>query len=178
MPDTMTKQLEGWLQGLFNAAPDLDDVKAIIAGEPFVVPVKLHPFLTVFVGERREAEERGYGEETGPVVGYAYPGYVSIETLLNDAPALKVGPAGPTSRLMVIPSHDLCDRLTWAVWEAMKGAMDPHQVIEGTVVSYDDKERTQELALGSMRFGLQQRPDSVTNTGTVEFTIYSRREEF
>jgi len=174
--DSFARRLEVWTQDLLDASTELG-VRAIIRGEPFIVPTALFPFASLMIEAEGETTENNEGRDTGPTLSLSYPGHVTIETLLNDAPAFARG-QGVGGRKMVIPSHEACMTLANAARNAMMAATTAAGLLGDAVVSASGKEKTSELYVDEIRFAVSQRPDSVSNTGSFKFHITTRRREY
>lgn len=81
--DTVSDRIEIKLRNLLAASSDFDGIKVFYRGEPGFVPVKLYPFVIVFLSEETEASGEGYNESTG-LRYYRYDGYISLEVIHKD----------------------------------------------------------------------------------------------
>lgn len=178
MTNTMSDRIEEKFRDLLLAEPGCDDLKAIYRGDPYIVPSRLHPFAMVAcVSERAADGERGYGNETGPVTYWVYEGAIALEVLARDSKDL----APDDTRRADVPSYKETRRLMDAArrsvlaWAGKDG-----MIPEGSrVVSADGKETTLLLIVGRVDYGLavQSRSDNVTNIGTFDWRVFSRRED-
>jgi len=172
--DTMGDRIEIYLRSLLASSADLSVVQVFYRGDPGIVPVRLHPFCWVFLSEEREATgESGYAESTG-MRHFYYDGELNFEVLFKDS--LNVV---PVDRLAEVPSYMQSKELTQAgVQAVMEWGGPTGNLEENPVTSFDDKEMTVEFRLGSVRNGLQDRVNNVTNRGSVDFRVYTRRLTF
>jgi hypothetical protein len=165
--------LEVKVADLILNVPGSDGVKALFVGEPgFSVPMKFHPFYVVHVSQAAEARgDGGYNERTG-VRYYRYDGYVSADVALSDIKNMSV----PADRVVHVPSYDATKALIESALDALIEWGGPYGELEANpVTSEDGKELTVELLTDTIRVGLARRDNSVTNRGSFEFHIYTRR---
>lgn len=176
-PDEMAVIVEKWVSGLLDAYEPLAELRAIIRGEAFAMPVELFPFATVFCTSAAETTEGGHGRDTGPTLSRRYDGYVTVETLNADAPALIV--EDPKSRQLLVPSHSDCQRFAGAAYAALFDATgDGQGNLDGLLVTADEREKSSDLILNGIRFGVSARRDSVSDNGTFTFHVTTRRSDF
>lgn len=170
--DTMVDRIEKKVRQVLKTQSRLDAVKVFYRGEPSFVPVKLHPLVVVFIAEKQEATgQEQYTESTG-MKYFRYDGYVAVEVLAKDTRDLMPD----ADRDADVPSYLEAKEMTQAAENAMLTWGGPEgQLDEDPVVSYDGKEATMELRTTITTNGLGRRGDNVTNRGTVNFHIYTRR---
>jgi hypothetical protein len=173
--DTMQDRIEIKLRDLLAGSSDFDSLKVFYRGEPGFVPVKLYPFAIVFLSEEQEAiGQEGFGESTG-LRYYRYDGYVSLEVLHKDTTNLM--PDG--DRYADVGSYLVAKELTQAAFNALLSWGGPTGELEDDpVVSNDGKEATVEFRTDSITNGLGRRGDNVSNRGTMNFHIYTRRQDW
>jgi hypothetical protein len=176
--DVFSDRLEEKVRDLCLARDEWDDIKVCYRGEPAIVPVKLYPYAVVFMTTEAEAVgEEGYNQETGPTRYMRYAGFVRVAYLVPDTSGL----APDSGRKAIIPSYDACKKAIQAAKQALQAWGGPVGMLdEDPVTSEDTRELTSQLRTGAIRNSVTVRPgeDNVSNEGLVEFTIYSRREEY
>lgn len=153
--------------------PVSPSVQAVFVGEPgFAVPVRFSPFYVVHVSQIVEARgDGGYNERTG-MRYYRYDGYVSADVILSDIKAMTV----PIDKVIDVPSYEGTRDLIEDALDALLTWGGPNGDIEANpVISDDGKEQTVELLTDTIRLGLARRDNSVTNRGSFEFHVFSRR---
>jgi hypothetical protein len=172
---SLSKPLEQKISTLILAGPAVAGIKALFQGEPgFAVPVKFHPFYTIHFSEINEARgQQGYGESTG-MRYYRYDGYISCDVTLSDIRNMTI-PSGPFP-VIEVPSYNLVRGYIESALDAVLEWAGPDgRLDDDPVISADGKERSVELLTDTIRVGLARRSDSVTNRGSFEFVIYTRR---
>lgn len=170
--DTMSDRLEEKLRNLLIASSDFDEIKVFYRGEPGFVPVKLYPFVIVFMSEENEAiGSEGYGESTG-MRYYRYDSYVSLEVLFKDTATLMPD----ADRKANVGSYLKAKELTQGAFNAVLSWGGPQGELENDpVISADGKEVSVELRTDAITNGLGRRGDNVSNRGTFSCHIYTRR---
>jgi len=174
----MAKRIEEAVRDLMLVSVEgdpLEDLVVWFRGDPNVVPVKLYPFGAVFItlgGEGQGTD--GYTDDTGPTLSLRYDGFVSVEVLHRDASALVRG----SDRKIDVPSHDLAQAYAQAALNRLRAWGPSSHTIEGLVTSQDGKELTSSLSYDAIRWGLNERVNNVSNLGTFEFHIFTRRREY
>ena len=170
--DTLFQPIADKLRVLLGAESVLDQLNALVRGEPEILPVRYYPFAVVFVQRRREAQgERGYGISTG-MVDYVYAFYVAIEVLLKDTSGL----VPDEKRWIDVPSYDLAHELGSAALAAVQewgGEMG--DLSDDPLYNLARTEKTSEIRLGDVSMGLANRNDNVSNRATFEGAIYSQK---
>jgi len=170
--DTMADRIEKKIRGLLAASPDFNDIKVFYRGEPGFVPVKLYPFIVVFLSEETQADAvEGYGDSTG-LRYYRYDGYVSLEVLFRDTNNLMPD----AYRYADVGSYLEAKELTQAAFNAVVTWGGPNGQLENDpVVSFDGKEHSVELRVDTITNGLGRRSDNVSNRGNFGFHVYTQR---
>ena len=173
--DTMSDRIEQKIRLLLRTSSDFDSIKVFYRGEPGFVPVKLFPMVVTFLTEQQEATgQDGFGDSTG-LRYYRYVGYVALEVLMKDTSGLMPD----ANREANVPSYLAAKDLTQAAFNAVVSWGGPQGNLEqNPVISYDTKEETVELRTGVINNGLARRGDNVTNRGTLNFTVYTRRQDW
>jgi hypothetical protein len=152
-----------------------DDIKALFRGEPgFEVPSKFLPFGVIHMAEVVQATgEEGYGESTA-FRYWRYDGYISVDVRLSD---IRETPAPtPEDRWVDVPSYNLSKALIESALDSVMSWAGPDGEMNPVVLSDDGNERSVELLTDTIRLGLGRRSDSITNRGSFEFHIYTRRQ--
>src|SRR4029079_8927671 len=125
-------------------------------------PVKLHPFVIIFLAEAQEAtRQECYGNSTG-LRYYRYERYAAIEVVMRDTSGLM--PDG--NRDANVPSYLEAKTLTQAAFNALMswgGARG--LLVDDPVVSFDGRETASEMRIDPFTNGLGRRGDNVTNRG-------------
>lgn len=173
--DTMQDRIEEFLRDLLIGSADFNGIKVFYRGEPGFVPVKLFPFIVVFLsGEEEATGGEGYQESTG-LRYYRYDGYISLEVLAKDTSGLMPD----VDRKADVPSYLEAKTLTQAAFNAILSWGGPSGKLEDNpVVSFDTKEQTVELRTDTITNGLARRGDNVSNRGSFQFHIYTRRQDW
>lgn len=173
--DSMADRVENKIRDLLIASPFFDEVRVFYRGEPGFVPVKLYPFVVVFLSQEAEAvNDEGYVPATG-LRYFRYDGYVSLEVLAKDTSGLMPD----ADRKADVPTYIMSKTLTQAAfrtvleWGGTSGELD-----QNPVVSYDTKEQTVELRMDTITNGLSRRGDNVSNRGSFPFHVYTRRVDW
>ena len=170
--DTMADRIENKLRDLLLASSDFDECKVFYRGEPGFVPVKLYPFVIVFLREESEAVgQDGYEESTG-MRYFRYEGYISLEVLFKDSGTLM--PDG--NRRADVGTYLRAKELTQAAFNAILSWGGPQGHLEDDpVTSVDGREATVEFRTDGITNGLGRRGDNISNRGTFNFHVYTRR---
>lgn len=170
--DTMADRIENKLRDLLIASAAFNGVPVFYRGEPGFVPVKLFPIVVTFLAEEQEAtSQEGYQESTG-LRHYRYDGYIALEVIQKDTSGLMPD----ADRKADVPSYLAAKTLTQAAFNAVLSWGGPQGNLEqDPVVSFDGKEQTVELRTDTITNGLARRGDNVTNRGTLNFHVYTRR---
>jgi hypothetical protein len=171
----MQDRIEERLRNLLIASPFFDEIKVFYRGEPGFVPVKLFPFVIIFLSQETEAtNDEGYAESTG-IRYYRYDGYISLEVLAKDTSGLMPD----ADRKADVPSYLLAKNFTQAAFRTILewGGPEGH-LEEDPVISFDGKERTTELRTDTITNGLSRRGDNVSNRGSFPFHLYTRRQDW
>jgi hypothetical protein len=172
----MGDRIEEQMRDLLLASVDLSELQVVYRGDPFLVPVSLHPFGYVFLTDESPASSGdGYGALTGPTSFWKYEGIVQIEVVQRDA--LQLTP--DAGRRADVPSYLKSRELIAAARMAVYAWGGPGQLPEtNRIESIDGKESTLELRIGGTQNGVLARGDNVTNVGVFSWTVFTRREEF
>lgn len=173
--DTMSDRIEEKLRDLLLASSDFDELKVFYRGEPGFVPVKLYPFAIVFLSEENEAiGQEGYGESTA-LRYYRYDGYISLEVLFKDTNTLMPD----VDRKANVGTYLRAKELTQAAFNAVLSWGGPQGNLEqDPVISADTKEQTVELRTDAITNGLGRRGDNISNRGTMNYHVYTRRQDW
>lgn len=173
--DTMVDRIEDKIRELVKTHPKMNEMKVFYRGEPGFVPVKLFPMVVVFLSEQEEATgQEQYTESTG-LTYYRYNGYVALEVLMKDTSGLMPD----ADRNADVPSYMESKAFTQAAYNAVKSWGGPSGGLDqDPVVSQDTKEATLELRIDPWTNGLARRGDNVTNRGTFNFHVYTRRQNW
>ena len=174
--DTMSDRIEKKIRDLLAGSAGFESIKVFYRGEPGFVPVKLYPFVIVFISEEAEAVgQDGFGESTG-LRYYRYDGYVSLEVLFKDTTDLM---PDPLTRYADVGSYLKAKELTQAAFNAVLSWGGPSGGLDqDPVTSFDGKEATVELRSDAINNGLGRRGDNVSNRGTFNFHVYTRRQNW
>jgi hypothetical protein len=170
--DTMADRIEEKIRELLKTSTRMDAIKVFYRGEPGFVPVKLFPMVVVFLSEETEATgQEQYTESTG-MRYYRYDGYVAIEIVMKDTSGLMPD----ADRNADVPSYLEAKELTQAAFNAIMSWGGPRGDLEqDPIVSFDGKEKSIEMRMDTINNGLARRGDNVTNRGTLDFHLYTRR---
>lgn len=173
--DAMQDRIEEKLRNLLIASSEMDPIKVFYRGEPGFVPVKLFPFAIVFLSDENEAiGGEGYEQATG-IRYYRYDGYISLEVLAKDTSNLMPD----VDRKANVTSYIEAKTLTQAAFNAILAWGGPSGELEADpVISYDTKEQTVELRTDTINNGLSRRGDNVSNRGSFQFHIFTRRQDW
>lgn len=166
--------LETYLGNLCLANPAWDDIKALFRGEPgFEVPIRFLPCAVLHLSDVVQATgEEGYGESTA-FRYWRYDGYISVDVKLSDIRGTEA--PTPTDRWVDVPSYNESKALTEAALDSVMAWAGPDGEMTPAVESDDGNETSVELLTDTIRLGLGRRSDSITNRGSFEFHIYTRR---
>lgn len=173
--DTMGDRIENKIRDLLKTHPRMDAIKVFYRGEPGFVPVKLFPMAVVFLAEVQEATgQEQYTQSTG-LTFYRYDGYVALEVLQKDTSGLMPD----ANRNADVPSYLQSKELTQAAFNSVVSWGGPSGGLDQTpVISFDTKEATLEMRTDPFTNGLARRGDNVTNRGTFNFHVYTRRQNW
>ena len=169
--DTFGDRLEIKIVDMILELADLHDIRVVYRGEPGVVPVKLYPFVIVFMRREREAQgEEGYGEDTG-FQAWNHSGYVSIEVLFKDTATLM-----PVNRRATVGSYLQSKEFT----QAVKQKLTAWDLNADPVVSYGGYQKTVgQLYVDDIVNAMESRDaTNVSNRGNISFHLFSRKPKF
>ena len=170
----LSTPLETYLGDLMLADASWDDVKLLYRGEPgFAVPDRWLPCSVIHLSDITEARgEDGYGESTA-FRYWRYNGYVSVDVRLSD---IKASQPQPDTRWVDVESYVLCKAYIEGALDAVMTWAGPDGELDPAVETTDGKETSVELLTDTIRLGLGRRSDSITNRGSFEFHIITRRQ--
>lgn len=166
--------LESYLGDLLLAEAGWDDIKVLFRGEPgFEVPSQFIPCAVIHISDIVQATgEEGYGEVTG-MRYWRYDGYLSVDVRLSD---IRAAAPNPQDRWVDVPSYSLSKAFIESALDAVMAWAGPDGEMNPQIVSDDENERSVELLTDTIRLGLGRRSDSITNRGSFDFHIYTRRQ--
>lgn len=154
--NTMADSLENKMQDLFIADSGLDDIKALIRGEPITIPLQHHPAMIIFIERQEDAQL-----ETGLFV-YQYAGYIAIETQIPDSLSV-------VARKATIESYPTVRNLLDAATDVLEANLS----LGG--ISYGTETVRGITQISGKVYGLQQRSNNINNRGEVAFAIETQK---
>lgn len=168
--DTIQDRIEEKMRDLMLLSNDLLDLKVLLRGEPWEMPIQVYPWGTVFLLETSEDLEQA---ETG-YIRYVHSGFVSIEVAVSDTRGL----APDRNRKAYVPSHQEVKKYGAAAWQALE-AWDPGaDPVYAEDFATSGHRTIEKLHLDRMTHSLQARTEQHENRATIEWHLLTRKNDF